>query len=123
MAKLPPWIITIITSTAILWLTLAPKPLGDEAPHLFDGADKVVHALMFGALAVAPLLDWQRRRGWAQVSVLQAAASGAMAALAGTGIEYLQRYMAMGRGFEPLDMAADAIGAVCGAFLYKLIVK
>ena len=30
-----------------------PDPLGDDAPTLFPGADKVVHAIMFGFLDAA----------------------------------------------------------------------
>ncbi len=63
-SKLPPWILSILTVALILWLTLAPDPLGDDSPRLFPGADKVAHAIMFGFLTVVQLLDRQRRQEW-----------------------------------------------------------
>lgn len=47
----------------ILWLTLAPQPLPDAGGSWLDfpGADKVVHALMFGALALVLAVDLSGR--------------------------------------------------------------
>ena len=62
--KLPSWLLTAVTVAAILWLTLVPRPLGDMKPELFPGADKVVHAIMFGGLALMILTDCSRSRGY-----------------------------------------------------------
>ena len=55
----PPWSFSLFTVMVILWLTLMPDPLGDDAPTLFPGADKIVHGLMFGFLTIVVLLDYQ----------------------------------------------------------------
>ncbi len=49
---------TAVVVLAILWLTLAPKPLPDSDVHWFEGADKVVHGCMFGGLFFVMGLDW-----------------------------------------------------------------
>lgn len=106
-SRLPYWLFSIITTLLILWLTLMPDPLGDDAPTLFPGADKVVHAIMFGFLSVMLLLDYQRKHGWREtgsgVMLIAAFISSALGIL----IEFIQRWMAMGRGFDPGDMVAD----------------
>ena len=53
----PAWMLTGVVALAIAWLTLAPVP--PEAVHLelFKGADKWVHAIMFGALTSCIMLD------------------------------------------------------------------
>lgn len=104
---------------AILWLTLAPHPLpSDMDVPLFPGVDKVVHALMFGGLAVCLLFDrmlLSRKpltAGWAW-------GAAAVSALFGGAIEIAQWGMALGRGAELLDFLADILGAVVGAFLFR----
>ncbi|ROT05425.1 VanZ family protein [Lepagella muris] len=118
-SRLPYWLFSIITTLLILWLTLMPDPLGDDAPTLFPGADKVVHAIMFGFLSVMLLLDYQRKHGWREtgsgVMLIAAFISSALGIL----IEFIQRWMAMGRGFDPGDMVADVAGVVICVFLWS----
>ncbi len=118
LSSLPSWLLTGLTAALILWLTLSPDPLGDDGPQLFEGADKVVHAIMFGFLTAMILLDYQRRHGWRRVSRERVVAAAVVSTLAGIGIEIAQLLMALGRGFETADMAADAAGAALVALLW-----
>jgi len=43
--------------------------------------------------------------------------------LYGIGMEYYQKYYVTSRGFEVLDMLADAIGALCALPLFAFIGK
>lgn len=118
---LPKWLLTALTVALILWLTLAPDPLGEETPVLFPGADKIVHGLMFGFLTVMVLLDRTRQNGWRKIPgwlifVVMLATSAF-----GIAIEFVQRAMEMGRGFETADMIADCTGAIAAAYLWKLL--
>ena len=114
LTALPSWILSLLTAIVILWLTLSPDPLGDDAPRLFPGADKVVHAMMFGFLAIMILLDRQRKDGWRTLSVPFIFLGAALSILMGVGIEVAQLKMDMGRGYEVADMVADAVGvAIC----------
>lgn len=115
LAVLPFGIFSVLTIMLILWLTLFPKPLGEEAPKLFPGADKIVHAIMFGFLTCMLILDYQRKKNWREVGITVVVTCILCSTAIGVIIEFAQRSMEMGRGFEIADMIADAIGAfVCG---------
>ena len=115
LAALPPWTFSFLTVILILWLTLAPKPLGDEPPQLFPGADKVVHAIMFGFLTVVLLTDFQRRRLWRSLRWKVVIFFILISSAFGSLIEVCQLKMGMGRGFEWEDIIADSAGAIiCG---------
>lgn len=120
LTKMPGWILTILTVLLILWLTLAPDPLGDDSPQLFPGADKIVHTLMFGFLTVVILLDRERKTEWHPVGKSFAITAGMVSAIFGIAIEFAQRAMDMGRGFEVADMIADCTGAFICTFLWLL---
>lgn len=116
--KSPPYIYTLVITLAICWLTLAPKPLPDSDIKLFPGADKLVHAIMFGALAGAIYVDMRRRVN--PLSKWACAITGALfAAVGGAIIEFLQMAMDMGRSAEVADFVADAIGAVAGVAIAR----
>ncbi len=84
-------------------------------PHTFPGADKIVHAIMFGFLTTMILLDTERKRGWIQLPAVRIVSAAVASALLGALIEVAQLEMEMGRGFEWADMVADATGAaLCG---------
>lgn len=119
LSVIPPWMPTTLTVVLILWLTLAPDPLGDEGPTLFEGADKIVHAIMFGFLTFVMLLDRQRSRQWKRLSSRVLVMMPVIASLLGIAVEVAQLLMGLGRGFEITDMIADIIGAVLAAFAYR----
>ena len=123
LSRLPVWLFSIVTILVILWLTLAPRPLGEESPKLFPGADKVVHGIMFGYLTIMMALDWQRKHHWKIVYPRRVFLGATLSALLGILIEFAQESMNMGRGFEYADMAADTIGAFVFAFLWILLQK
>ena len=123
LSALPPCLLSILTFIAILWLTLAPKPLGEEMPPLFEGADKIAHAIMFGGFAVMMLLDWQRKHGWRQEDVARGMIYAFISSATGALVEVAQAAMGMGRGFEYGDIIADTIGAFIFAALYLSLQK
>lgn len=116
--SIPPWLPTALTVALILWLTLAPDPLGDNQPMLFEGADKIVHAIMFGFLTAVILLDRQRSIRWKAVAARTGVAAALPSTLFGIGVEVAQLSMGLGRGFEVADMISDAAGAAAAAFIW-----
>lgn len=120
LSKWPPAILSAITVLIILWLTLAPKPLGDDPPQLFPGADKIVHALMFGFLTAMMLLDWQRINNWKKVSWGMSILYGVAVSFFGIFIECAQNLMGLGRGFDWWDILADVTGAFLVAIIWML---
>ena len=110
--RLPIWIPSFIILAAVLWLTLAPHPVGDIEVPLFPGADKAVHAIMFMVLCFAVLFDTMRYRRWTSLPLPLISAVVFGGGILGVIIEFLQRAMHGGRSFEPADMLADFTGAV-----------
>lgn len=112
---IPRWGPTAVVLGVILTCTLLP---GDDLPQVpaFPGADKVVHALMFGVLAAVILYDIDVFSGRVRRGAYVAAAL--ISTIVGGCIELLQDAMGLGRTAEWLDFAADA----CGSFLLPLFV-
>ncbi len=117
LTKLPPWCLSVLCLLAILWLTLAPKPLGDLEPPLFEGADKVVHAIMFGGMTAMLILDRIRRNNWSPASSTFVWNAAFASALLGVLIEVAQHLMGLGRGFDKYDIYADFDGACLTALI------
>lgn len=103
------WGIAIAVLTAILVGQLAPRTPGPAQPLVsHPWGDKIAHVGMYAALAgslylVTAGLGWPRRRR----AVL---AFGAAIAI-GLVVETLQTWVPR-RAFDPLDLAANVVGAV-----------
>ena len=122
--KLPAWSLTTVCFLAICWLTLAPHPLPDNDIPLFPGADKLVHAIMFGGFTFCIILDWNRRHGWPAAIVRADWLAPFCASAFGIVTEILQQEMHAGRSGDVWDLVADITGAflTCGGcvfFKYK----
>lgn len=123
IGKLPPWSLTTVTTVAILWLTLAPRPLGDMKPELFPGADKVVHAVMFGWLLLMICVDKSRSRSRHALHIVFVVMAMLAVIAFGALIEIAQDRMGAGRSFDPYDILADATGSVLTAALWYLFTR
>lgn len=121
VGRWPRWILSVATLCAVLWLTLMPQPLGEIKPPPFPGADKVVHAVMFAALAAAMLIDYARRREWIYVNFQEILTASLISLGVGIGIEILQGAMGLGRSFDFLDIIADAVGVTLIAIFWPKI--
>lgn len=120
LERLPSWTLTLVCLMAILWLTLASKPLGDNEIELFPNADKVAHAIMFGGFTFCILLDYIRRREWKKptlkIEVISIIASISLGAIT----EILQQSMHAGRSGDALDLLADSVGAIITASAFHI---
>ncbi|MCM1021149.1 MAG: hypothetical protein NC343_02480 [Muribaculum sp.] len=120
LLSMPGYTLTAIVTLAILYLTLIPKPLPDLEPELFEGADKVVHGLMFLGFAGAVGLDYLRSSAGERylsapfshilLFVVLSIAFGGL-------VELAQGAMKIGRGEDIYDFLADAIGAVLAGII------
>lgn len=120
LSSLPAWILSVITLIAILWLTLAPKPMGEVEVPLFPGSDKIAHGVMFGFLTFTGLLDLTRGHGYRSIVWWEALVMACVSSAVGVVIEYLQRGMALGRSFDEMDMVADAVGSFAVAAIWMI---
>ncbi|MDE5720241.1 MAG: VanZ family protein [Paramuribaculum sp.] len=119
MMRIPPVVLSAVAIGGMLWLTLAPDPLPDDTPSLFEGADKVAHFLMFGVIAALLALDVYRIKGSRYAWMAGAVASGVLGGL----IEIVQGAMGAGRSADWADWVADVAGAVVGAMLMKYMAR
>lgn len=117
--RLPPFTLTAVVTALVLYLTLVPKPLPDNDIEWFEGADKVVHALMMLAVTGCLGLDYLRKYGKRELTapalliIIFVFATGVFGGI----IEVVQGWMALGRGEDIIDFIADCIGALTGGFL------
>lgn len=107
---------SLIAFAALAWLTLSPDPLPDNKLPLWEGADKMAHALLFGGMTVVFLSDTFRRRPLHFLLIFLIICAGIGS---GALIEIIQRSMGLGRQAERADFYADAIGvaAASGAWI------
>lgn len=121
--NIPPWLITISVTVIITLLLLLPQPLPDDMYQIqwFDGADKVVHALMFAALGGAIITDCRLSKVRARHIVVMIAIATLAATAYGGIMELIQDWLGMGREGSWGDFAADAIGAAIGAILMSCV--
>lgn len=112
------WIVTALVILFIFYLTLVPRPLPDNDIDI-PGIDKVVHAVMFGALAFAGCIDLaQRKRGQFYMPGRRGIFGVIVSvAIFGGVIEILQQAMNAGRSGDILDFVADVAGIVACTWL------
>lgn len=124
MYKIPRFLLSAVVIAAVLYMTLFPRPLGSVSLPMFPGADKLVHGLMFWAVAACLCVDFGRvgaflRRGRAFAAGMGFWLSSAI----GGFVEIAQWKMNMGRSGDWLDFAADIAGAFVGAVMAMRMLK
>ncbi|MBU0928095.1 MAG: VanZ family protein [Spirochaetes bacterium] len=101
-----PPVLTILVASLILVAVLLPGSAVPDGPSI-PGFDKMVHFVMFLALAVAAHIDFFVARGGRAVAAV-------LAALAFSACTELAQLAVDGRSAELLDMAADMAGFSVG---------
>ena len=118
--RIPRFLTPAVVTAGVLYLTLAPRPFGSVRIPLFEGADKVVHFMMFFAMAFAYHFDFRRGKKPVDEARLMGWIFVSLSAFGGL-IELAQWKMRMGRSGDWYDLLADIAGAVYGIILAWLI--
>ena len=118
--RIPRFLTSAVVTAGVLYLTLAPRPFGSVRIRLFEGADKVVHFMMFFAMAFAYHFDFRRGKKPVDEARLMGWIFVSLSAFGGL-IELAQWKMRMGRSGDWYDLLADIAGAVYGIILAWLI--
>ena len=118
--RIPRFLTPAVVTAGVLYLTLAPRPFGSVRIPLFEGADKVVHFMMFLAMAFAYHFDFRRGKKPVDEARLMGWIFVSLSAFGGL-IELAQWKMRMGRSGDWYDLLADIAGAVYGIILAWLI--
>ncbi len=98
------FVVTVLVSLAVLF-----APPGDVPPSP-DGLDKVVHGVLFAALAFTARWAGVGRAVTAALAVLYAAGSEAL-----QGTDLVQRDASLG------DLLADVVGVLVGLLAWRLV--
>lgn len=118
--RIPRFLTSAVVTAGVLYLTLAPRPFGSVRIPLFEGADKVVHFMMFFAMTFAYHFDFRRGKKPVDEARLMGWIFVSLSAFGGL-IELAQWKMRMGRSGDWYDLLADIAGAVYGIILAWLI--
>ncbi len=117
--KIPAGVLSIVAIALDLYLSLASKPVPSDL-QLFEGADKVVHLVMYLLITLAFLYDYTKYRHPHHTQASKEVFLACVAMVLGLILEALQLVMSMGRSFEAADIVADCLGAVIALLLYRL---
>lgn len=111
MKLLKPFVLSSVVTVAVLYLTLVPQPLPPPDVEI-PFADKLVHGLMFAAIAVIYAVDWARHSHRRFVTIKESLTISLISIVFGGVVEFLQWAMNVGRSGDVMDFIADGIGVV-----------
>lgn len=120
LLKVPTGVFSAFFTLVVLYLCLVPQPVKSAGLLDFPGADKVVHFLMFFAIAASYLFDCGKVAMPGRLGRGKAIAVTAVAIALGGAIEVAQELMGLGRSMDIFDFLADAAGAVCAMALMQM---
>ncbi len=121
LLKVPAGVFSAFFTLVVLYLCLVPQPVKSAGLLDFPGADKVVHFLMFFAIAASYLFDFGKTAmPPGRLGRGKAIAVTAVAIALGGAIEVAQELMGLGRSMDIFDFLADAAGAVCAMALMQM---
>ncbi len=104
------WWPSALCVAIILYATLSTDPAGADKLQLFPGADKLIHAIMFGGLAGAIAFDFCRSNPTHRVGRRLMTAIAIAVITFGALDEAAQAMLTDNRSAEWLDFAADCTG-------------
>lgn len=102
----------MLVTAAILYAVLTPNPPAPEGLVLFEGADKVVHAVMMGTLVAAALVDLQRGGMGRRRPVASRALVVAWVMAFGVLTELMQSALTDNRTADIADVGGDWAGTL-----------
>lgn len=117
-----PYLLSTITSFAIIIISLIPipevKPL-QEVPL----ADKWVHFVMYGGLALCLWFDWYMKNGTDRLQPISLLIAFVYPIVLGGLMELGQAYLTTCRSGDMIDFYANTIGAFLGLVLGTTVVR
>ncbi len=122
MNKLPKGMFTFITLFLIIYISLDSNPFDINRIQLFPGADKIIHALMYGFLVMVSVFDISKIKSYSKHGFGLYMCSVLFSIIVGVLMEFLQESMNLGRGFDLYDIYADAVGAIIGFLVMRFFI-
>jgi len=114
------WLLPVLWGAWIIYLSLLPGNSGMLTWFGIPHFDKVAHLGAYGVWSFLFLFAAQKTLGYCKQRMWQIVG---LLILVGCGLEFGQYYMHEGRSFEVLDMVANSLGSISGAFIERFIFK
>lgn len=112
---IPAGVLSAVVVAAIAYASLSADPMGISQLHLFAGADKVVHFLMYAVASVVFIVDYAKVRLPHHTRLNVELALTASAMLLGLLMEVGQLVIAPEfRSYDKLDLVVNCLGALAG---------
>lgn len=115
---IPKGLVSIVTALIICYLSLANNPLDVNKIHLFAGADKVAHAIMYFALTTAFIFDYLKFIYPHHTKLNKELALGFASIVFGVLMEAGQGLMDTGRDMSFMDGCFNAVGAILAFLIF-----
>ena len=119
--RIPKGLMSLLIVMIVAYLSLDKNPFDANEVHLFEGADKVVHCIMYWVMTLIFMIDWAKFRYPKKITVLSMWVCVALAFAYSLLMEYLQDAMKLGRAASTNDAIANFIGTLLGFLLMKYV--
>lgn len=119
--NIPAWVLSSVTIALILYASLDTNPFDAQHIRLFEGADKVVHCVMYFTLSVALIFDWAKQRYPHEINAKGVILCALIAFVFSVIMELMQGAMGLGRSASVADAIANFIGALSGFLFMKFV--
>lgn len=117
--NVPTCLTTVALSALIAYLSLDSNPFDVNRVKLFEGADKLVHCIMYFCLSVVCIFDCAKVFYPNRLKTLLVVLCACIAFMFSMLMELLQGVMEIGRAASLGDMIANLIGTLGGLFFMK----
>lgn len=119
--RIPKGLMSILIVMIISYLSLDKDPFDVNKVRLFEGADKVVHCIMYWVMTLVFMVDWAKFRYPKKITVSSMWVCAVVAFAFSLLMEYLQDAMNLGRAASVNDVIANFIGTILGFLVMKYV--
>lgn len=114
---------SLIWTTLVILLSLAPAQSIPEISFKFKGFDKLVHGVMYCGLTFLWITGFKRQNKSKKIRANAFVIVLLSAFILGVIMEGMQHFFIKNRYFEVLDLIANGIGCIFGLLFFRLIYK
>lgn len=117
--KIPSGLLSLITFVVIIYVSLDNNPFEINRVQLFEGADKIIHALMYGFFVMVMIYESSKYLYFEESDFISYILLFMMAFLFSVAMELLQELMEIGRHMDIYDIIANTSGIILGILAMK----
>ena len=115
---IPNWVLSTIVLLLIAYLTLDSNPLDINRYKLFEGADMIIHLMMYFALCSAYIIDYAKSRMPHHTKVSTELVFCFLCIAIGLLFEILQSVITDSRTYARYDVISNTAGAIVAFLMF-----